>query len=70
MLIVLPDPDPGRCKNYRDGRRCLDYDDHDSRCTFPEESDPYGFQVQQSHGWILDSTTPQPWVSPLDEEPS
>jgi hypothetical protein len=43
-FIVVPDPHPGRCKNYRsvthnDGHveplRCLDYEAVPHQCTFP-----------------------------------
>ena len=68
MLIALPDPHPGRCQNYRNGNRCLDYDLHKERCRFQDgESDPFGWQFQ-SRSWIFSTEPPKPWVSPLAED--
>ena len=67
MLITLPDPHPGRCLNFRSGKRCLDYDGHDSKCQFPpEEKKPYESNWDQI-GWSLKPVEPEPWVAPWDE---
>ena len=65
MIITIPDPDPGRCQNHRNGRRCLNYDHHDSACMFPEESDPVGWELQHRN-WQYTQRKPEPWVSPLE----
>lgn len=76
MNVALPDPDPGRCSNYRTGKdaygeprskRCLDYEGHDSRCRFPDDPKPVSIMahLQSYQG---STAAPKPWVSPLDEE--
>lgn len=75
MIVTVPDPDPGRCQSFRNGsmgqggfgnpRRCLDYEGHAGRCTFPSDtpvtSQATSYQLQQM-------PEPKPWVSPLDEK--
>ena len=61
MIITTEDPFPGRCLNHRQGMRCLDYDDHDGRCTF-EERRHDTLTVQT---WVY--AKPKKWVSPLEE---
>ncbi len=69
MLIVVPDPHPGRCLNMRHGNRCLHYDEHDSHCQFPQDDPEHDLYWQvQSRGWMLDQKAPEPWVSPLKED--
>ena len=71
MDILIPDPHPGRCQNFRyDGRikttkRCLDYDGHDGACLFPEPGLP-PMTVQTSQVATYQPRPPEPWVSPLD----
>jgi hypothetical protein len=77
MIINAPDPDPGRCLNYRNGsigqggvgnpRRCLLYEGHEGRCRFPAEE-----PVTNEAGWgqtqVYKPSKPKPWVSPLDAD--
>ena len=69
MIITVPDPHPGRCLNYRQGNRCLDYDRHQAACTFREdEHDPYGWEFQH-RGWQYTPKNPEPWKSPIEVLP-
>ena len=72
MWINTQDQYPGRCLNYRSAlqytnyesfsKRCLDYEGHDSACTFEQDLSP----ASSSASITLKSTTsPEPWVSPL-----
>lgn len=74
MYHVLPDPFPGRCKNYRnhghrDGSvevlRCLDYEGVPHRCAFPTPRP----EPTNDHSWggnIQTNTEPEPWRRPID----
>lgn len=73
MILNLPDPHPGRCLNYREGRdymgypvpkRCLDYEGHDGRCRFQEDPAP---GPRLGEGGIYVAPEPKAWVSPLGE---
>lgn len=78
MYVRLPDPNPGRCENYRsvmhsDGRvetlRCLDYEGTKHICEFPEPlhiaSDPrWG---GNSYSYSEKHDRPQPWVKPQND---
>ena len=76
-FIHLPDPDPGRCKNHRPSKtwndygaiqlRCLDYEGHDSKCTFPEDPKPVP-RYDVAHSIYTNPEKPKPWVSPLHAE--
>lgn len=70
MNILMPDPHPGRCLNFRydttahTTKRCLDYEGHDGRCRFP---DPYvpPARTRDTSGAAWQVKQPEPWVSPL-----
>lgn len=71
MYNTLPDPNPGRCLNFRtithgDGHiehlRCLDYENTPHECSFPE---PTHF-VALVHNIFKSSDPPEPWVKPDD----
>lgn len=62
MNITMPDPNPGRCLNYRKGLRCLDADGHESACWFPKPPPEPAGQTQGG-GWGY--TNPRPWVVPF-----
>lgn len=75
MILNLPDPHPGRCKNYRAGsdcygmpnsKRCLGYEMKSHVCEF--EPDPERTSVPMGWGQASSFTPPEPvpWVSPLD----
>ena len=67
MFIELPDPNPGRCINIRQGDRCLDYDFHEGRCRFPEKDPSHELYWQtMTRGWQLNPEPPKKWVSPLE----
>jgi hypothetical protein len=64
VKVILPDPHPGRCRNHRDGRRCLDYDHRPHVCEFPEpppSPTTTSFHITYTRGVI------EPWVKPGDE---
>lgn len=72
VTINLPDPDIGRCENYRtrvtaiDGYvesvRCLDYEDVPHVCTFP----PFLHVASGGGSWISSAVRrpPKRWVKP------
>lgn len=76
MIIHMPDPDPGRCLNYRNGtmgqgglgnaRRCLDYEGHSGACRFAPEVPATVFAQSQQTSSYQGTPKPEPWVSPLD----
>ena len=68
MIITVPDPHPGRCLNYRMGRRCIDYDKHDSPCTFEKRKGPAFGEASEYAGWSLVPKEPVPWVRPEEEK--
>lgn len=76
MHYTLPDPHPGRCKNYRDGKdcygnpaskRCLGYEMVSHVCEFEPEPE----RIESVAGWCQSSSftpaEPKPWVSPLND---
>lgn len=63
MAIYEPDPHPGRCLNYRHGKRCLDYDSKPHICTFPPPDHP-----AVTITWSSSTTVPLPWIKPSDRE--
>lgn len=69
--IRLPDLHPGRCKNTRtewvngnpETLRCLDYEDTEHVCSFPEPPRP--LEVGDSFSYqFTETTTPKAWVKP------
>lgn len=72
--ISAPDPDPGRCRNFRtvthsDGHietlRCLDYEGAPHQCTFPKPK----HVTAVSHNIFSSGTDqPKPWVKPDSNE--
>ena len=69
---ILPDPHPGRCKNYRQDqfdpvtgipltRRCLKLDLHEGSCRFEPKKE---FNLAQTHSWHSRIEEPKPWVEP------
>lgn len=75
MINTAPDPNPGRCNNFRAGtdahgypksKRCLLYENKPHECKFPPDDPP----VSRKASGIYVSTTskPKPWVSPLDSD--
>lgn len=74
MYIEMPDPHPGRCRNYRyvgnESYRCLDYDNRPHVCRFPE----YTISTTSGTGsasitYTIPKVEPKPWVAPGDEQP-
>lgn len=69
-FVRLPDPNPGRCENFRtlhhaDGFvevvRCLDYEASRHVCAFPEPE----HRVVEVNGYTMPTAqTPVPWVRP------
>ena len=43
--------------------RCLDYEGHEGRCTFPESV----VTKQSTGGTFYSYQRPEPWVSPLEK---
>ena len=68
MIIVMDDPFPGRCKNYRNGVRCLHYDLHDSKCVFPEKKEKIYSEWDQTTSYTFQPKSPEPWTPPWEEE--
>lgn len=70
MIIQTPDPDPGRCKNHRQQEqqngapprmaRCLDYDDVEHICRFPE---PVKHDRRDWGSFSIPKPEPRPWVA-------
>ena len=72
MNITLPDPNPGRCGNFRASRfspgkwlRCLDYEAIPHFCSFEAESRPSPIVNTTA---TYQSVPPKPWVKPAPRE--
>lgn len=59
--INMQDMYPGRCRNWRDGERCLDYDDVPHVCTFRK---PVPLPDFGDRSYLQSSVQPKPWVKP------
>lgn len=73
MHTEMPDPHPGRCKNFRtvwvsgypETIRCLDYEGTAHVCHFPPPADR---SLSNSHNvWVGGQPLPQPWIKPRTE---
>ena len=70
MLLIEPDPHPGRCRNHRSvtvggypqNVRCLGYEGTRHVCTFDIPSAP-----PVASGFV-GTKTPKPWVAPDTQE--
>jgi hypothetical protein len=67
--ITMPDPHPGRCKNFRsithsdtyiETLRCLEYENEPHRCRFPKITHVVASNIFQTS----DTPQPKPWVRP------
>jgi hypothetical protein len=71
MYIEVPDPHPGRCRNYRYSHpgweRCLDYDNRPHTCRFPEPTSATTGTSSYTLTWSTSTSPPKPWVMPGDE---
>ena len=67
MIINMPDPHPGRCRNWRDGERCLDHDGTEHVCSFrkPMPTPPEFWNQSSSQT----TAKPKPWIKPKDGTP-
>lgn len=69
MNVNVPDPNPGRCLNFRRSKyhpgmiRCLDYENVPHICSFEVEKPPL-ITHDHSAAFAYMKDEPKPWVKP------